>query len=73
MRWAGVVTEHPASVGETYFEHQRRAFRVAQRLLVAAAAAVVHALVPALFTTKASDTVGEIHDEIRDLSRRGTG
>ena len=73
MRWAEVFTEHPASVGETYFEHQRRAFRVARRLLVASAAAVVHALVPALFTTQASDTVAEIHDEIQDLSRRETG
>jgi len=46
---------------------------VARRLLVAAAAAVVHALVPALLTTQASDRVAEIHDEIHDLSRRGTG
>ena len=72
MRWAGFFTEHPTSVGETYLEHQRRAFRMARRLLVAAAAAVVHALVPALFTTQASDTVAEIHDEIHDRSRRGT-
>ena len=73
MCWAGLFTEHPASVGETYLEHQRRAFRVARRLLVAAAAAVVHALFPALLTTQASDRVAEIHDEIHDLSRRGTG
>ena len=73
MRGTGVFTEHPASVGETYFEHQRRALRVARRLLVASAAAAVHALVPALFTTRASDTVAEIHDEIQDLSRRETG
>ena len=46
---------------------------MARRLLVAAAAAVVHALVPALFTTQASDRVAEIHDEIHDLSRPGTG
>ena len=73
MRWAGLFTEHPASVGETYLEHQRRAFRVARLLLVAAVAAVVHALVPALFKTQASDRVAEIHDEIRDLSRHGAG
>ena len=46
---------------------------MARRLLVAAAAAVGHALVPARLTTQASDRVAEIHDEIRDLSRRGTG
>jgi len=73
VRGTGFFTEHPASVGETYLEHQHRAFRIARRLLVAAAAAVVHALVPALFTTQASDRVAEIHDEIHDLSRRGTG
>ena len=73
MRWVGFFTEHPASVGQTYLQHQRRAFRVARQLLVAAAAAVVHALVPALLTTQASDRVAEIHDEIHDLSGRGTG
>ena len=46
---------------------------MARRLLVAAAAAVVHALFPALFTTQASDRVAEINDELHDLSRRGTG
>ena len=73
MRWARLFSEHPASAGETYFEHQRRAFRVARRLLVASAAAIVHALVPAFLTTQASDRVVEVYDEIQESRRREAG
>ena len=56
--------EHPASTGETYGQHCRRALRVSWTLAGASMAAVVHALVPALFTTRASDTIFELHDDL---------
>lgn len=56
--------EHPASTGETYGQHCRRALRVSWTLAAASMAAVVHALVPALFTTRASDTIFELHDDL---------
>lgn len=49
--------EHPAMVGETYGEHMRTALSFAGPLTRAAAAALVHAFLPFLCTTTASDTV----------------
>ena len=62
--------DHPASVGETYPEHMAFAMRFGARLVCAGAAAFVHALIPALFETTASDTVKAMHAEIEG---RGTG
>jgi len=56
--------EHPASTGETYGQHCRRALRVSWTLAVTSMAAFVHALIPALFTTRASDTIFELHDDL---------
>ena len=56
--------EHPASAGESYGQHCRRALRVSWTLAGASMAAVVHALVPGLFTTRASDTIFELHDDL---------
>ena len=47
-------TAHPASVGETYLQHFRFAFRFGSRMLVGGVAAVIHAFLPFCFTTTAS-------------------
>ena len=60
----GAFTDHPASVGETYPEHMRVALGYAARLAVAAAAATIHAFLPALFQTRASDTIRAMNAEI---------
>ncbi len=49
-----VFLDHPATVNETYFQHMRFAFSFAFWLGVAALAALVHALIPALCETAAS-------------------
>lgn len=49
--------EHPRTVGEGYFEHQRRAFGFGGALIAAGFACLVHGLLPRLFVTSASDTV----------------
>ena len=59
-----VFRDHPASVGESYTEHMAVASRFGARLLCAACAAFVHALIPALFETRASDTVKAMHAEM---------
>ena len=61
--------DHPASVGETYPEHMGFALRFGARLLCAGVAACIHALVPALFETTASDTVKALHAEIEGRGR----
>ncbi|MYJ70229.1 MAG: hypothetical protein F4092_00355 [Rhodospirillaceae bacterium] len=61
--------DHPASVGETYPEHMGFAMRFGARLFCAGAAAFVHALIPALFESTASDTVKAMHAEIEGQGR----
>lgn len=56
--------DHPASVNETYLQHLWFALRFASRLFAAAAAALVHALVPALFETTASRLITSMHADI---------
>ena len=53
--------EHPASVGEGYFEHMRSAFGFGARLLGGAFACFVHGLFPFLFTSTGSRTVNQLH------------
>lgn len=64
MRLPRQLTDHPASVGETYGEHFRVAAGFARCLAVAAGAAAVHAIVPSLCTTSASDRLCRLHDEM---------
>lgn len=52
-----LFTDHPSMVGETYPEHMRTALSFAGPLTKAAGAALVHAFLPFLCTTTASDTV----------------
>jgi hypothetical protein len=53
-------TTHPASVGETYFEHMRFACRFGGLMLLGGFAAVVHSMFPFLCVTTAS----RISDEL---------
>ena len=57
---AALFTDHPATVNETYFGHMRFALGFGFWLAVAAMAAVVHALIPALFETTASRILGRL-------------
>ncbi|SLN53532.1 DUF6356 family protein [Pseudooctadecabacter jejudonensis] len=51
---------HPASVDETYLQHMRFAAGFAFWLAVAAAAAVIHALIPRLCETTASQILRKL-------------
>jgi len=63
--------DHPRSVGEGYWAHQRMAFGFAGALFVAGLACVVHALVPTLFERAASRAVTRLHDRMVVNRRRG--
>ena len=56
--------EHPASVGESYFEHMRFAGSFGVVLLGAAGAAFVHAIIPPLFETTASRLIKSLHQRM---------
>ncbi|WGI22352.1 DUF6356 family protein [Amylibacter sp. IMCC11727] len=58
---AKIFTDHPASVDETYFEHLLFATKFAATLMVAAGAALVHALIPCLCEKTASKTVAKLY------------
>jgi hypothetical protein len=67
---AKIFTSHPASVDETYFEHLVFALRFSGTLLVAAGAALVHALVPCLcqkISPHSSRTAGLVYKTAHDL------
>jgi Family of unknown function (DUF6356) len=55
---------HPHKVGESYFEHMLFAFTFSGRLAKAAGAALLHAFVPALCETTASQAIIDMHSEI---------
>ena len=55
---------HPRSVGLTYLQHARRALGMAVELLGVSCKLVVHAAVPALFETSASDMVRRRYAEL---------
>ena len=60
--------DHPRSVDESYFEHLLFAGGFALRLLGAAVAALVHALVPCLFEKTASDMIAKMYAKTSNRS-----
>jgi len=64
MAIGDVFTKHPASVGQTWAQHGRFALSISWTLTLAALAAVVHAVVPALYKTTASRAVDRLHAKI---------
>lgn len=57
-----LMTDHPASVDETYFEHLAFAARFAGVLFAAGAAALIHAVLPFLFERTASRLVRDLYE-----------
>ncbi len=64
LRLVRAFTAHPANVGENYLQHFCFATRFSVRLFAAAGAALIHAIVPALFETTASDLIERMHDDL---------
>lgn len=56
--------DHPASVGETYLEHAQVAGRFGTELAKASMMAFVHALVPGMCCTSASDKIKSLHGQL---------
>ena len=55
---------HPRTVDEDYFVHMRHSLFFARHLLTAGLAALVHALVPALFERTGSTRVAMLYDRM---------
>jgi hypothetical protein len=57
-------SEHPHSVGETYFEHLESASFFGSRMIIAGCACLMHGLFPFLFVTTGSSTVKHLHERM---------
>ena len=64
MQITAKFTDHPASVGQTYFEHFKFAINVSKSLLKAFSACLIHAVYPPLHRNTASATIAELHNRI---------
>jgi len=56
-----LFTQHPGSVGETYFQHMAVAASFGMRMFAGAACCLVHAIFPFLFERTASAIISELH------------
>ncbi|MEJ1965258.1 MAG: DUF6356 family protein [Gammaproteobacteria bacterium] len=65
-----LFTEHPASVGETYFEHLSVATGFAVRMMVGGIACFLHAVFPFAFRRTGSDCIKQLHE--RMVTHRNT-
>jgi len=59
-----LFTEHPETVGETYFQHMYSASSFGLRMLVAAFCCLVHAIFPFLFEKTAGTMVTGLYDRM---------
>lgn len=61
MRFLRLFTAHPASVGESYWQHLASATGFGTRMIGAGLACLLHGLFPWLFRTTGSDAVRALH------------
>lgn len=57
-------TQHPATVGESYFEHMGQAFSFAGSMFVGSLACAIHGLLPFLCLTTGSSTIRRLHQRM---------
>ncbi len=64
MRIDRLFTEHPASVGETYWQHFGMALSFSVTLFAAAFCCLVHAVLPFAFEKTGSRMITKLHDRM---------
>lgn len=64
MSFRDLFTEHPASVGETYWQHLASAWGFSWRMMLASLACLIHALLPFLFVKTGSRAITGLHDRM---------
>lgn len=68
--WQRLFTEHPASVNENYWQHLANAASFGFRMIWGGIVCLVHALVPGVCCTRASEMIGELHERMVTNRRR---
>lgn len=64
-----VFLDHPRKVEESYLEHLAFAAGFSARLMAAAGAALVHAVIPCLFERTASNIVADLYARTHNRGR----
>lgn len=64
------LTEHPAQVGESYFQHLSVAAGFGMRMIVGGLACLVHGILPFLCTTSGSRAISSLHERMVVTRRR---
>lgn len=59
-----LFTDHPSSVGETYWQHMGMAFSFAAAMIGAGFACLLHGIFPFLFVKTGSRTIGRLNDRM---------
>lgn len=54
-------TEHPESVGESYFQHMRTSFSFGGRMFVASIGCILHGIFPFLCVKTGSNTIQKLN------------
>ena len=62
--WQRLFTEHPASVNESYGQHLVTAASFGFKMIWGGLVCLVHALVPGVYCSKASEMIGELHERM---------
>ena len=62
--------EHLKEAKETYFEHMKNAFKVSFGMIEGGLKGAIHALIPGLFITAASDKIKKLHIFIEDRDNK---
>lgn len=62
--------DHPASVGETYWQHLRHAGGFGMRMIAGGMACVLHAVLPFLFVKTGSQQITVLHHKM--VTNRGS-
>jgi len=57
-------TDHPASVGENYFQHMGSSFSFGAKMFLSSFACFVHGVFPFICTSHGSQAVAELHDRM---------
>tara|TARA_B100001996_G_C18120556_1_gene385025 strand:- start:204 stop:416 length:213 start_codon:yes stop_codon:yes gene_type:complete len=61
--------KHLEEVKETYFEHMGNAFKISFGMIEGGLKGAIHALVPGVFTTAASDKIKKLYQFIQNRDR----
>lgn len=63
-------SEHPGSVGQSYWQHFRFSSCMSIRLLKAAFTALVHALIPGMFQSTTSRAITDMYSRVQEQTHR---